>query len=102
MDWLQTFYIRITKDIFADNAHYISMKDQFFVENLNPQGLQELEEYTNQTGVFERIFRDRYQSEKVFWRVIKHFYPQLCALAEKLLYLLASTGDLERLFLNGR
>ena len=82
---------------FANNAHYVTMKNNFFQENLSPQGLQELEHYTNETGAFQRIFRQRY-NEKVFWRCSRFFFPELSALAEKLLHLPVSTGDLERLF----
>lgn len=72
--------------------------EQFFRENLSPEGLVQLNAYRNQTGIFNRLFERQFESWKIFWRAAEHFYPELSRLAVKLLHIPASTGDLERLF----
>lgn len=83
---------------FINNLQCVALMNQFFQENLSPQGFQELHEYTNETGMFERIFARRYNSCRVFWRRARRFYPELSLTAVRLLHIPASTGDLERLF----
>lgn len=47
---------------FFNNDHYVEIKDRFFQENLNLEGLAQLDMYTNQIGIFEDLFNQRYEN----------------------------------------
>lgn len=83
---------------FVNNNNYVAIKNQFFQENLSPEGLNQLQDYVNQQGIFQLLFKQHYEDWKVFCRAAQPFCRKLSDLAEKLLSIPASTGDLERLF----
>lgn len=79
------------------NPDYNREVTDFFEQNLDEDGLKELEEYKKKTGCFAKLFVKNYQ-ETLFWTVAQSFYPHLSEIALKLMNIPASTAQLERFF----
>ena len=83
---------------FTNNAVHMKSMNQFLNENLSENGLNELNDFKNQTGYFRDIFARNDRSWKLFWQTSEIYYPELSKLAIRLLNICAATGELERLF----
>lgn len=86
--------------LFSNHEEYTNMARDFLIINLNPDGLKELEDYTNKSGIFSLIYKKINDSSITFWETAKIFSPNLAQLALRLLKIPASTAQLERLFSN--
>jgi hypothetical protein len=74
--------------------------DDFFIENLSPDGLMDLFAYNNNEGVFKHLTQKQLVSPIVFWSMAEKKHNTLAKLALRLLKIPAASAQLERVFSN--
>jgi hypothetical protein len=72
--------------------------DDFFLEELSNEGLEDLAVFKEKKGIFKTLFERKLDHEFTFWTICSTKHPFLASLAKKLLKIPASSAQLERLF----
>ncbi|XP_051156204.1 uncharacterized protein LOC127278512 [Leptopilina boulardi] len=85
-------------NIFAQNAEYEGMANNFLKENLKDGGLKDLKSYLNNTGIFESLNKKSLKNPQTFWDLAQDDHPELAKFSKKLLNIPSSSAALERLF----
>jgi hAT family C-terminal dimerisation region len=76
----------------------IDESDDFFLEELSNEGLEDLAAFKEKRGLFKTLFERKLENPFTFWTMSSNKYPNLATLAKKLLKIPASSAQLERLF----
>lgn len=85
--------------LFKHDEHLSNEAMNFFRDNLNEDGMVELDAYINRSETFSTLLEKKC-SAITLWTLAETWYPNLSKLAIKLLNIPASTAQLERLFSN--
>jgi hAT family C-terminal dimerisation region len=72
--------------------------DDFFLEELSNDGLEDLADFKEKRGVFKTLFDRKLENPMTFWTMSMNKHPFLSKLAKRLLRIPASSAQLERLF----
>ena len=84
--------------IFEENESYCEMARSFFEESLNEAGLEDLDAYQKNRGIFQTLQQKKVKCPQTFWILAKGQHPALSDLAQLLLNIPSSTAVIERLF----
>ncbi|CAD6220154.1 GSCOCG00012950001-RA-CDS, partial [Cotesia congregata] len=84
---------------FRHNDKYYSQAIEFIRNELN-ESYHEMEAYENKVGIFESLLKKGNIPPKSFWQMAENSYPVLSQLAQRLINILSSSAQIERLFSN--
>lgn len=70
----------------------------FFLQNLSGEGLNELDLFQNNLGIFELCDKKKIENPLLFWNLAEPDCPNLSVLASKLLRIPAASAQIERAF----
>ena len=74
--------------------------DELFLDNLDAEGLDGLQDFKNNRNIFQKLNDKRITKVRTYWKLAEKHYPTLFRLAIRLNIIPASSAQLERLFSN--
>jgi len=77
-----------------------AMALEFLKKQLDIEDQSDLDNYLNNTGIFQTMQKKEIKSAQIFWSVVEVIHPSLSSFAQKLLKIPASSAQIERLFSN--
>lgn len=82
------------------DGNQLDVVDQFLLDSLESNGLDSLQQFKLNEGIFETLRVKQIIKPRTFWNLTERRHKELASLANKLLKIPASSAQLERLFSN--
>lgn len=97
---LTAYYLHPFYDNCVLKENHIDIINEFLLENLNGDGLEDWCNFKNKSGIFSTLYDKDITKSDVFWATAEIRHKNLALLAMKLLNIPASSAQIERLFSN--